>query len=100
MEIALPQDELSQAHVYINGRVQGVNYRFYTRQQAIELGLHGWVRNVRDGRVEAVFQGEQSAVLKMLKWCELGPPSARVTDVEVDWQTPLELYSSFEIKFW
>ena len=96
----MPDEDLAQAHVYITGRVQGVNYRYYTRQEANELGLHGWVRNARDGRVEAVFQGSKSQVLKVLKWCERGPPSARVTDVEVDWQTPSEIFPGFEIRFW
>ena len=96
----MSEEEQTQAHVYISGRVQGVNYRYYTRQRAIELNIYGWVRNMIDGRVEAILQGDESQIMKMLKWCEKGPPSARVVDVEVDWEPPDEPFSSFEIKFW
>lgn len=96
----MPEGEIQQAHVLISGRVQGVNYRYYTRQQANQLGLIGWVRNMIDGRVEAIFQGEQEQVERMLEWCRRGPPSAKVSDVEVEWQEKLESFSSFEIKFW
>lgn len=91
---------LVQAHVYVTGRVQGVNFRYYTRQQAFELGVSGWVRNVRDGRVEALFQGDEEQVRKILNWCERGPPSARVVDIEIDWQELSETLSDFEIRFW
>jgi len=70
-------------HVLISGRVQGVYYRGWTMQTALELGLTGWVRNRFDGRVEAVFAGEASAVSEMLAACELGPPDADVTDVHI-----------------
>jgi acylphosphatase len=96
----MSEEDQTQAHVFIAGRVQGVNYRYYTRQRAVELNLRGWVRNMMDGRVEAVFQGDQIQVEKILKWCEHGPPSARVTDVEVKWQKPSETFSNFDIKFW
>ena len=91
---------LVQVHVYVTGRVQGVNFRYYTRQQAFELGVSGWVRNVRDGRVEAVFQGDEKQVAKILKWCEGGPSSARVDNVEVEWEEPSEPLSGFETRFW
>jgi acylphosphatase len=96
----LSELRLVQAHVYITGRVQGVNFRYYTRQQAFELGVNGWVRNVRDGRVEAVFQGEEEQVAKLLKWCEHGPTSARVDNLEVDWESTSDPLSGFEIRFW
>lgn len=69
-------------HVYISGRVQGVNYRYSTVQQAQKLGLTGWVKNLYDGRVEALFEGEEEIVEKMLSWCHEGPPMAYVTKVE------------------
>ncbi len=69
-------------HVYISGRVQGVNYRYSTVHQAQKLGLKGWVRNLYDGRVEALFEGEEELVDQMLSWCYQGPPMAYVTDVE------------------
>jgi len=70
-------------HVRIEGRVQGVYYRAWTEQAARELGLHGWVRNRRDGAVEAVFSGDPAAVDIMLRRCGEGPPDAQVRAVTV-----------------
>lgn len=67
----------------ITGRVQGVGYRAWTADTARRHGLTGWVRNRRDGSVEALFQGEDEAIGAMLADCRNGPPSALVTDVEV-----------------
>lgn len=69
--------------VRIEGRVQGVGYRMWTQQTAAERGLSGWVRNRRDGSVEAVFQGPDATVAAMLTACLDGPPGSRVTGVEV-----------------
>jgi acylphosphatase len=99
-EIPVPQEEMVQAHAYISGRVQGVNFRYYTRQHALNLGLTGWVRNVRDGRVEAIFCGKKEQVAKMLKWCEEGPPAARVDNVQVEWEQPADPLLGFDIRFW
>lgn len=68
----------------ISGRVQGVFYRDSTRREATRAGLSGWVRNLADGRVEAVFSGPADAVAAMLEWCRQGPPLARVDGVAVD----------------
>jgi acylphosphatase len=70
-------------HVRIVGYVQGVGYRAWTEWAAEELGLDGWVRNRRDGTVEAVFSGDAVAVTEMLHRCERGPPAAHVTRVEM-----------------
>jgi len=70
-------------HVLISGRVQGVYYRGWTMQTALQLGLTGWVRNRLDGQVEAVFAGEPTAVAEMLEACKLGPPDADVSDVHI-----------------
>jgi len=78
-----------RAHVWIVGRVQGVGFRAYTVDEATERGIAGWVRNMPDGRVEAVFEGERAAVEAMVAWCREGPPAARVTSVEVKWEEPL-----------
>ena len=71
-------------HVTISGRVQGVFFRDWTRQNAQELGLDGWVRNLRDGRVEAVFSGEDRQVNIMLQLCRKGPGSAFVQKVKIN----------------
>jgi len=70
-------------HLHITGRVQGVGFRFYTQRKAQELGVAGWVRNCRDGSVEAIVQGEPGAVDTMIAWARRGPPSAQVTGVRV-----------------
>jgi acylphosphatase len=67
--------------VTIRGRVQGVGYRAWVDHQAMRLGLQGWVRNRRDGSVEAVFEGAEDAVAKMIASCRNGPPSGRVDEV-------------------
>ncbi len=74
-------------HVKIEGRVQGVWYRGWTEQTATELGLSGWVRNRRDGSVEAVFKGPQADIDQMIAKCHEGPSSARVDQVVVSEQT-------------
>ena len=70
-------------HLLITGRVQGVGFRFYTQRKARELGLTGWVRNCRDGSVEAVIQGTAEAVETLIAWARRGPPSAVVAAVRV-----------------
>ncbi|MGD2252248.1 MAG: acylphosphatase [Anaerolineales bacterium] len=88
----------ARAHVFVSGRVQGVNFRFYTRQQALRSRVNGWVRNLLDGRVEAVFEGEEDAVRRMVGWCRKGPPSAHVIEVEVLWEEPEGDLKSFEMR--
>ena len=77
-----------RAHVWISGRVQGVFFRASTVDEAVAMGIDGWVRNSSDGRVEAVLEGERSAVEAMIAWCRKGPPAARVSSVEVVWEEP------------
>lgn len=77
-----------RAHVFVSGRVQGVNFRAATSEQARAAGVAGWVRNLPDGRVEAVFEGTRAAVLRMLEWCRHGPRWAQIDNVEVSWETP------------
>ena len=72
-----------RVHVWISGRVQGVFFRAYAREEALKEGLEGWVQNLPDGRVEAVFQGPEEAVERILKWCHRGSPMSRVEHVEV-----------------
>ena len=76
----------ARAHVIISGRVQGVAFRIATVEEAKRLGVDGWVRNLRDGRVEALVEGERSKVEALVAWCHHGPPPARVMDVQVSWE--------------
>lgn len=86
-----------RAHVHVSGMVQGVAFRYYAQQKAQELGLAGWVKNLPDGRVEAVFEGDPVRVREMIAWCESGPSSADVEDVTVDDETP-EGLRGFEVR--
>ncbi|MDI6852202.1 MAG: acylphosphatase [Deltaproteobacteria bacterium] len=78
--------EQARAQVLISGRVQGVFFRAHTRDQARARGLKGWVKNLPDGRVAAVFEGKRSAIEDMIGWCHKGPPYASVDEVLVNWQ--------------
>jgi acylphosphatase len=69
--------------VLVDGRVQGVFFRDSCRREAVAAGVDGWVRNLADGQVEAVFEGEADAVQRLVDWCRAGPPHATVTRVEV-----------------
>jgi len=76
-----------RAHVHISGQVQGVFFRDSTRQKAEELGLAGWVKNLPNGRVEAVFEGPSERVREMIRWCEEGPQNASVEEVDKDFES-------------
>jgi acylphosphatase len=67
-----------RAHLFVEGRVQGVFFRACTQEEAQERKLAGWVKNLYDGRVEAVFEGEEKDVQSMIEWCHSGPPHAMV----------------------
>ncbi len=89
----------TRAHVFISGRVQGVFFRASTRNECRMLGLTGWVRNMPDGRVEAVFEGDKAAVDAMISWCREGPPSSRVDDVEVKREECRGEFDDFGVKY-
>ncbi|MEM7715316.1 MAG: acylphosphatase [Cyanobacteria bacterium P01_A01_bin.68] len=86
----------THAHAFILGKVQGVGYRYSTMNEAKRLGLNGWVRNLPDSRVEAVFEGESEVVEKMIRWCHQGPIAAVVKDVLVEY-SEAEGLQGFEI---
>lgn len=71
-------------HFLVSGRVQGVCFRMYTRQQALQHGLTGWVRNLPDGRVEGMASGETDGIKALQQWLAQGPDLARVTNVDVE----------------
>ncbi len=91
--------EKVRAHVFIEGRVQGVFFRANTREEANLLGLTGWVKNCWDGRVEAVFEGERETVEKVISWCKKGPPGALVKNVEINWEQATGEYDTFSIEY-
>jgi acylphosphatase len=87
----------ARLHVLIEGRVQGVFFRAATRDQARARGLSGWARNLPDGRVEALFEGDKRVLENMLTWCRQGPPYAYVARVEAEWQPALGDMTDFRI---
>ena len=84
-----------RAHAIVSGRVQGVFFRMETKRAADRLGVYGWVRNLKDGNVEAVFEGDQDRVQAVLDWCRQGPPSAAVTEVKATWHEHTGEYDAF-----
>lgn len=87
-----------RAHVLVSGSVQGVNFRSSARREAQLNGVTGWVRNNPDGRVEAVFEGEEDAVRRVVAWCSHGPRGAWVEDVEAEWEAYTGEFPRFEIR--
>ena len=92
-------DSNVRAHAIISGRVQGVFFRVETKHAADGFGVFGWVRNRRDGTVEALFEGDQDQVDAVLAWCKEGPPHAQVSAVKVDWEDYAGEFSAFDITY-
>jgi acylphosphatase len=88
-----------RAHIFISGMVQGVFFRSETRHEAKKRGVKGWVRNISDGGVEAVFEGEQENVKELVEFCRRGPPGARVTGIDVMWENYTGEFRDFEIRY-
>jgi acylphosphatase len=88
-----------RAHVFVSGMVQGVFFRSETQYEAKKRGVTGWVRNLPDGRVEAVFEGEEEKVKELINFCKHGPPGARVTGVDVLWENYKGEFKDFEIRY-
>lgn len=88
-----------RAHVFISGKVQGVYFRQNTQQLAIRHGVTGWVRNLDDGRVEAIFEGDDINVNEIIEWCYAGPPKAHVQDVKVKFEKYIGEFFDFNIDY-
>jgi acylphosphatase len=89
-----------RVHVIVEGRVQGVFFRAYTRNEAIRLGLAGWVKNRHDGSVEALVEGDKAVVEMMLEWFQQGSPHSKVAKVHVTEETPLDESATFEVHYY
>jgi acylphosphatase len=89
----------SRSRLIIKGIVQGVNFRYYTQREAQKHNLTGWVQNLADGSVAALFEGEEEDVEAMIQWCHHGPPSARVTELIVQMEEYREEFRFFSVKF-
>jgi acylphosphatase len=88
-----------RVRLLISGLVQGVFFRDNTKRKAKELGLFGFVRNLIDGRVEAVFEGEKEKIEKMIEWAKEGPSLAKVEKIEIEWQEYQGEFDDFEIRY-
>ncbi len=95
--------DIKQVHVIVTGRVQGVFFRAETKQAADRFQLNGWVRNLPNGTVEAIFEGKEESIAEMLVWCKSGPPLSMVENIEA---TPMESapmesneFTSFSIRY-
>ena len=86
-----------RAHIFVSGRVQGVFFRDHTQRWAASLGLSGWVRNLDDGRVEAVVEGERSKIEDLIAKLKHGPPMSDVTNIETNWEDSKEEFVGFRI---
>ena len=93
----MPSDK--RFHLIIHGNVQGVNFRYSTQQKALELGLTGWVRNLKNGNVEIIAEGPADVMDEFLKWCRVGPRMATVTDVEMEEVAKISNLSEFSIQY-
>ena len=90
------KDEIVRTHVFFTGRVQGVFFRANTRNMTQKLGINGWVRNLPDGRVEAVFEGKEKKIIELVNWCKHSIPAAKVIAVGTNQKEP-EGITGFEI---
>ena len=89
----------TRVHVFITGRVQGVFFRSEAKHNADYYDVKGWVRNLPDGRVEAVFEGEKEAVQKLIAFCKRGPSAARVINLDLKWEPYTGELGMFKIKY-
>ncbi len=87
-----------KARLLVSGRVQGVAFRWETLQAAQRCQVNGWVRNLADGRVEAVIEGSRQQVNDLIDWCRHGPPIARVDHLDIQWEEYSGSYAGFEIR--
>ena len=95
----MTENEKIRAHIFVAGKVQGVFYRGNTRKQAEKSGVTGWVKNMADGRVEAVFEGEKEKVEEMVNWARKGPIWAKIEALDVIWEDFKGEFKGFEIRY-
>ena len=88
----------SRAHVVFSGKVQGVWFRANCEKKAVEVGVFGWVRNLSDGAVEAVFEGDKEKIETVINWCSHYQPYARVDDAKVSWEEYKGEFKRFEVR--
>ncbi len=92
-------ENIKHFNVTVFGRVQGVFYRAGTREIALNQHLTGWVRNLSDGRVEAMFEGEKGNIEKVIEWCRLGPPAAAPSNLDIKWLKYSGSFTDFTMRY-
>ncbi len=90
----------ARAHLIIKGIVQGVFYRAFTRDIATQLGLKGWARNLPNGNVEALFEGDKEEVEQAIRQCSMGPPGSRVDGIDVEWKDYQGDLKDFQVRYY
>lgn len=90
---------MRRIHVFVSGRVQGVAFRWVTSDVAHNLGVKGWARNLRDGRVEVVAEGDESILTEFLEFLQRGPRYARVENIQVEWSEGTGEFAKFDIRY-
>ena len=91
--------EKVRARVIVEGWVQGVFFRHHTQATAFRLGVKGWVKNRRDGCVEAVFEGDREQIDQIIRWCHRGPSEAKVRNVSVTWELYTGEFEDFSVTY-
>ncbi|MAG13155.1 MAG: acylphosphatase [Spirochaetales bacterium] len=94
----MSKDSVVAYHVILSGRVQGVGFRYSTRQVAVRLGVCGWVRNTPDGSVELVCEGSKDRIERLLKWLKSGPPGSYVTNIDKRQISAQRAFHSFTVE--
>jgi len=93
------QNNKNQIHLFITGQVQGVFFRSQAKQKARSLGITGWIKNLPNGQIEAVAQGDQNKIKQFIDWCEQGPQLAQVEKVEIKTEQYQSEYQDFEVRY-
>ena len=92
-------NDIQELHAYVNGWVQGVGYRYFVINNALALGLRGYVRNLSDGSVEVLAQGTRPKLERLLTLLQRGPSAAEVNEIRTDWGPPTEHLSGFHVRW-
>ena len=92
-------NDIQELHVYVNGWVQGVGYRYFVVNNALALGLRGYVRNLSDGSVEVLAQGTRANLERLLTMLQRGPTAAEVNEIRTLWGQPTEHLSGFHVRW-
>ena len=87
----------TKVHLLLSGQVQGVFFRASTKAKARNLKISGWVKNLPDGKVEIVAEGEKEKLEELINWARKGPITAKVEDIEIEWQEYIKKFDSFEV---